>query len=260
MRVITLAFLTLLLLVSGCRMFSPAEVPSDQKNTASYDKNTVDLLKSLGENDIKVIASALENVQDQGSVIFIDFKGWVHNPDGTVFIHPTTGLPLQISAKMIAKLNSLQALANLQGVKNLRWRVGGTPIEELPEQQKVVGIVPTLMDFNVGEIGVAGAVSIVPDARRAAAEERAAIYEGMAKLAAARGAAFATKVEALANGTVNVTTAVGEHILGRVLGTKPLEDTISGAKDVIVASIQTDDGIENVVAEGEGASVLKAAE
>lgn len=256
-----LASLCLLFLGLGCQRLKPAAVPSDQKTPVVWNDNTRDVLLGMGQMDAQVLASALESNTESGSVIYIDHSGWVYNPDGTLFLDKN-GNPVRVRTKVIAKLNSLKELANMQGVGKVRYKVGGFGyVCDLPEGLKGKDLCPVALDLEIDGLQAMGAVDTTAANREAAGKERQAIFDGMSKLAAAEGAAFATKVTALADGTVKVATAAGKEIVGRVLGTYYLEEVIAGAGKVVGARIGQKDGTEaRVVAEGDAGAALKAAQ
>ncbi len=209
------------------------------------------------KSDVQVFASALESIQDSGTVIFIDHNGYVYDPEGRI-VFGVDGQPLRVQTKIIAKLNSLQNLKDVTGIGKLEYEVGGRPyLRDLPDGLKHIDQCPVAIRLTVESIEALQATSHVPAIREAAAKERAAVFEGLAALASAEGAAFATRVEAVSEGIVKVTTAAGKEIIGRVLGTYPLELGIEGAATAIGAAIQSDDGtISKIIAEGTATAVL----
>ena len=76
-------FILTLFCLAGCNTFSPAEVPHDQRTAVVITPESVEVLKSAIDADTQVLASSLEQIQDEGSVIFVDHSGIVYNPDGS---------------------------------------------------------------------------------------------------------------------------------------------------------------------------------
>jgi hypothetical protein len=79
----------------------------------------------------------------------------------------------------------------------------------------------------------------------AVAEEKTAIIAGLAELAAARGAAFAVKCEALSNGAARFITSVGDvtgKVLSHVILPTPTELAAAGVTKIVQAVIGKDGG------------------
>jgi hypothetical protein len=205
------------------------------------------------------LASALESVQDAGSVIYVDHKGFVYDPDGQV-VFGQDGNPLRVNTRIVAKLRSLEAIDNLEGIASLEYEIGGRNYyEDLPDSLKHMDACPVPLILRVQGVESASMSPVSPELRRASAEERATILQGLASYAEAEGKAFATKAEAVANGFVKVITATGEEILARVGPTAMIETGVEGAGKVLEATLRTPDGDRKVIAEGETAKVLESA-
>lgn len=245
---------------SGCtRLGIGSAVPSDQKTPVIVTPETVKVLGKAIDADVQVLASALEQNTDSGSVIYVDHNGYVYDAAGNIVYGPD-GQPLRVRTKIIAKLNSLQNLQDLTGVAKLEYEVGGRCyLDQLPDGLKHMDNCPVPLMLRIEGIDKVAIDSPLAEQREASAKEREAILAGLSDYARARGDAFATRVTALADGTVKVVTATGKEIIGRVLGLTPLEAGIEGASNVIQAAVQTRDGTETVVAEGDAAETLQGA-
>jgi hypothetical protein len=115
MRVLSPILALVSLLFGGCRGIDPASIPSNQPTPVVWNEQTRAVLQKAAENDIQVLASALESQAESGSVIYVDHNGWVYNPDGTLFLDKD-GNPIHVRTKVVAKLNSLKELSDLSGV------------------------------------------------------------------------------------------------------------------------------------------------
>lgn len=254
---VALACVVLTSILTGCRTANPAAgVPSDQKTPVVVNADSRAVLMQGLSVDAQVLATALESSPESGSVIYLDHHGYVYDSGGNVVYHPVSKEPLRCSTKIVAKLNSLQGIEALAGAEEIDYEIGGRSyLPDLPDHLKHLDTTPVPLRLRVKGLASAGMTSHVAAAREAAAKERAAIYEGMAKLATARGAAFAIRAEAVAGGLVKVTTAAGE-LVGRVIAAKPL--TAAGiAGRVIEAVIQGADGKQQtVVAQGDDATCI----
>lgn len=253
---VALACVVLTAILTGCRTPNAASVPSDQRTplVLNADSRAV-LIKGLSV-DAQVLATALESSPESGSVIYLDHHGYVYDAGGNVVYHPVSKEPLRCSTKIVAKLNSLQGLEALAGAEEIDYEIGGRSyLTDLPDGLKHIDSTPVPLRLRVKGLASAGMASHVAAAREAAAKERQAIYTGMSQLAAARGAAFAVRAEAIAGGLVKVTTAAGE-LVGRVIAAKPL--TAAGiAGRVVEAVIQSADGKQtSVVAQGDDATCI----
>ena len=243
--------------LTGCRTANPAAgVPSDQKTPVVVNDDSRAVLMQGLSVDAQVLATALESTPESGSVIYIDYNGYIFDPSGNVVFHPETKQPLKCNTKVVTKLNSLQAITNIAGAEDLDYEVGGRSyLNDLPDHLKHMDGCPVPLRLRVKGLQAAGTTSHVAAAREAAAKERTAIYAGMAQLATARGAAFAIRAEAVAGGLVKVTTAAGE-LVGKVIAAKPLT-AVGIAGRVVEAVIQGADGRQTtVVAQGEDATCI----
>lgn len=243
--------------LTGCRTANPAAgVPSDQKTPVVVNADSRAVLMQGLSVDAQVLATALESTPDSGSVVYIDHNGYIFDPGGNVVYNPVTKEPLRCNTKIVTKLNSLSGIAGLAGASKLDYEVGGRSyLENLPDGLKHMDTCPVPLRLRVEGLASAGMTSHLAAAREAAAKERTAIYAGMSQLAAARGAAFAIRAEAIAGGMVKVTTAAGE-LVGKVIAAKPL--TAAGiAGRVVEAVIQGADGKQTtVVAQGDDATCI----
>lgn len=248
-------------MAGGCvRKPMAAAIPSNQLTPVVWNDNTRDVLLGMGEKDAQVLASALEQNTEGGSCIYVDHLGYIYNPDGSVYTDKD-GKPLRTRTRVIAKLHSLADLQGVAGAGKVRYVVGGYDyVKELPEGMKHKDLTPCALMLDIDNLQGAAVADNIPDRRRAAAEERGVILKGMADLATAQGAAYAVAAKATAEGVVDVATAAGKHILGRVLATWPLEVAVEGARNVTLAAMETKAGrTEKVVAEGDAAAALKEA-
>lgn len=243
--------------LTGCRTANPAAgVPSDQKTPVVVNADSRAVLMQGLSVDAQVLATALESSPESGSVIYLDHHGYVYDAGGSVVYHPVSKEPLRCSTKIVAKLNSLQGLEALAGAEEIDYEIGGRSyLTDIPDGLKHIDSTPVPLRLRVKGLASAGMASHVAAAREAAAKERQAIYTGMSQLAAARGAAFAVRAEAIAGGLVKVTTAAGE-LAGKVIAAKPL--TAAGiAGRVVEAVIQGADGKQTtVVAQGDDATCI----
>lgn len=253
--------LALALASFGCKSTpSTASIPSNQMTPVVYNQQTRDVLLGMGELDAQVLASALEQNTENGSCIYVDHAGFVYNPDGSVFLDPD-GKPLRVRTRVIAKLNSLKSFENLTGVKSVEYEVGGyCYLKDLPEGLKGKDLAPCALRLKIDGIDSASIGDTTAANREAAAKEREAIFKGMSELATAKGAAFATRVEAIEGAAVSILTAAGKEIVGRCLGTAPIEAAIAGATKIVEAKIDQGNGtVSTVLAEGEQADALTTA-
>lgn len=247
---------------TGCRKIEPAAIPSDQRTAVVWNEETRDLLMGAVDKDAQVLASALESNTESGSVIYVDHQGWVYNPDGTLFVDKD-GKPIRVRTKIVAKLNSAKLLADTAGVKTLKYRVGGFGyVKDLPEALKGKDLVPEALVLEVENIDVMKNRDNAPELRTAAGAERTAIFNGMSTLAQARGAAFAVRVKAVADG-VSVVLSTGAELAGKVLKATAVPEASLGAELVkagakaVQAVIRTDDNkLVDVVACGEAGDAL----
>lgn len=249
-----------LAVLTGCKTAtSPAEIPSNQMTPVVWNENTRDVLMNATDKDIQVLASALESQTESGSVIYVDHQGWVYNPDGTLFLDKK-GNPIKVRTRVIAKLNSLKELAGMESVQSFKYRVGGFDyVKDLPETIKNKDLCPEALHIEVEGIGVLNAVDTTAQNREAAAKEREAIFAGLAQVASARGAAVAIKVQAMADGAVKIITAIGQEIVGRIVGTTVLETSVSGASRVLEVALQKSDGTQTkVITEGKDSDVINS--
>jgi len=256
--ILTLAALTLNV---GCSHFkSPAEVPTNQKTALVLTKESAEVLAQALGLDQQVLASALESIQEDGSVIYTDYRGVVRNPDGTPLV--VEGKTVELSYKVIAKLRNLGMLKTLEGVEFLEYEIGGFGGENvalIPDSVQR-SIVPVAFRITAKGVGKVSAESAAADIIDAYAREKGAIFTGLSELAEAEGKAFAVKATAIGDTAVKIITATGSEIVGRVTGTKPLESGIAGARNLIEAVIEKDDGtVETVIAEGAVADCIDGA-
>lgn len=253
---VALVAVVLASVLTGCRTPNAASVPSDQKTPIVVTPESKEVLMRGLDLRERVFASALESNTENGSVLFVDHEGFLFGQDGNPFLHPVTKEPLRVHTQIIAKLNSLQGLTSMAGASKIDYEIGGRSyLTDLPDGLKHMDTCPVPLRLRVEGLDAAGMTSHVAAAREAAAKERTAIYTGMSQLAAARGAAFAIRAEAIAGGLVKVTTAAGE-IVGKVIAAKPL--TVAGiAGRVVEAVIQGADGRQTtVVAQGDDATCI----
>jgi hypothetical protein len=251
----------------GCsRLRQPAAVPSDQKTALVWNADTRDVLMNASDKDIQVLASALESNAETGSVIYIDHQGWVYNPDGTLFVDQL-GKPIKTRTRVIAKLNSMKELAQMEGVEEVEYSVGGYEYgKDLPVALQGKDLCPQALRLRIKGIGKLAAVDPTAANRQAAGAERALILKGLSDLATANGAAFAVKVKAVADG-VQIVTAAGADIVGKVLTAAvlptsgvPADLLKAGVTKVVKAVIrQPNDQLADVVADGANADALQAA-
>lgn len=258
---LVIAVLGILLVAVGCQTYPPAAAqPSDQKTPLVLNDASRDVLMKYAESDKTVMASVLESMQESGTGIMIDHSGYVYDPQGNVVFGPDKK-PLKIRTVIVAKLNDLANLQDVSNIGELDYSIGSFDyVDKLPKELKGKDLCPEAFHLSVKSVDGMHTQSNVAEMRRAAGEERAVILAGLSEYARARGAAFATKVTALENGMVKIITAAGSEIVGRVIGTKPVEVAIKGASDVVSAAIQTDDGMKTVVAEGKTAKELTPAD
>ena len=185
-----------ILLLAGCRLL-PASVPSDQKGAPMViTQQQVELLGKGVDKDVQVLASALENNTDGGSVIYVDHNGYIYDAAGSVVYDKNDPpQPLRVRTKIIAKLNSLQNFANVTGVRKVKYEVGGRSyLVGLPDGLKHMDTCPVPLLLEIEGADAVGVKSPLAEQRVAAGQEREAIYAGLSKYAEARGAAFATRV------------------------------------------------------------------
>jgi hypothetical protein len=263
-----LAFTLAILFLAGCggcaRFGGAASVPSDQKTALVLNQETARVLMNSTDKDSQILASALESSPESGSVLSVDHKGYLFGPDGKIQTDPKTGNALQVSTKMVMKLNSLAGFKELAGVAEVDYEVGGRSyLADLPAELKHMDTCPVPLRLRIKGLNNAALSSNVAANRTAAAAERDAIIRAMAELSKAKGAAFAVKVDAIANG-VRVITLAGAEVVGTVLKTALLPtssaDVAAGVANAITAVIRTpDDKLVDVTAEGANATVLQDA-
>lgn len=249
--------LACVVLVTGCLgTKGPATQPSDQVTTIVVNPETARVLGKAVDADAQVLASALENVQEGGSVIYVDHQGWVYGPDGNLVI--IENKPIQLRTKIVAKLRSLQEFSALSGVESAEYEIGGRGyLDKLPDNLKHIDSCPVPLRLKITGLNTADLTDKTAERRRAAAEERAAIFTGMAKVAEARGAAIAQIIKVSTDGTVSIITATGKEIIGRVLGLTPIEMAIGAGAKMYEISVQTDAGkVEKAVATADVAADL----
>ncbi len=224
----------------GCSTLNPASKPSDDKTPLVLNETSAKVLMAHSDRGDDIMASALESIQSSGNVIFIDHEGYLFDGDNKPVI--VQGQPVKIKTKVIAKLNSLPNIESLKATK-FEYEVGGySHLRHVPDTQKALThLAPTALFVNVEGID-ASARAAEAEIKAASAKEREAIFAGMAALAQARGAAFATKVEALSDGITKVTTVAGREILGQVTGTKTIEAAVEGVDKVKEIVIKPNDG------------------
>lgn len=262
---IAITALLLVLLLPGCTRFkTPAAVPSDQKGAMVLTPETMKVLLAGVNNDAQVLASALESSPESGSVLYQDHYSYAHAPDGSIQTDPKTGEALKTRTKMVAKLNSMQSFTQLQGVAEVDYEIGGRSwFEDVPDNLKAMDASPVVLRLRIKGLNEAKVANNVPAIREAAGKERAAIFAGMSALATAKGAAFAVRVEAIANGVKAVTSA-GAEIIGQVIKTTvlpvPADMVTAGVKRAVSAVLRTPDNtLVDVVADGDNATALEAA-
>lgn len=252
----------LCMLAAGCKSFNAASVPSNQQTPIVLTPDTAKVLMNATDKHELALASALESNTENGSVIYADRNGYLLGPDGRP-VMDKDGNPLKVSARVVAKLNSLQNFQNITGLKRATYTVGGYDhIKDMPDGLKnmLSDLTPCLLRLDVEGMDGTSVKSPTAELRAAAGEERKAILEAMAKLAESRGAAHAMKVEAWTNGLTKITVAAGREIVGRVLGTYYVESTVAGIGAVTEAVIQTKSGKnETVIATGAEAVALSEA-
>lgn len=216
---VALLMVVLLWVLPGCARFkTPAAIPSNQMTPVVWNADTAAVLKRGLDTGGKVLASSLEQNTESGSVIYVNHQGWVYNPDGTVFLDKE-GKPIRVSTEIVAKLNSLKELATMEGVQDVEYRVGGFHYaSDLPEKLQGKDLCPEALYLKITGIGKLAAVDPTAANRKAAGEERTAIFAGLSDLATAEGAAFAVRVQALSKGFAEVTTAAGSFV-GQVIKT-----------------------------------------
>lgn len=248
-----------LLFGQGCRTHMPfggAARPSDQRMEVKLDPTMRDAIVAALENRASAIPSALEAMPEEGISVWVDFEGYIFGPDGTP-IMDKDGNPLKFRAQVVAKLNSLKNLQEMKEFDEFELTVGGDPnVRYRTEQTKHIPMLPTVFHAYMKRGSSVSGTSHVPAMREAAARERQAIIESLSAYTKARGEAFATKVEALSDGTYRILTATGRQILGRVTGTYAVDAGIEGAGRLLGAVIDTGTGTENVVCEGDDCKLI----
>lgn len=250
-----LSFAMVLFAISfwGCNTFSPAEVPHDQRTAVVVTPESVEVLKQAIDADAQVLASSLEQMQDEGSVMYLSHDGIVYNPDGTPFVLEN-GQIVRIKTKFIAKLNSLASVKSMEGVDKLKWVVGGYDyLDMMPEGIMNRDLVPEVMRLEVERADSATADRDAAEIVAAYAAEKGAIFQGIVERTRARGDVFAVGVEAIGNQLVRITTAVGKQIVGRITGTYAVDMAVEGVSDLLGFTLETDGG-EVIKAVTEGAA------
>jgi len=241
--------------LAGCKSTQPAAIPSNQMTPVVWNADTAAVLTTGLQTGGKVLASCLEQNAESGIVIYVSYDGWVYNPDGTLFLDQA-GRPIKLKYEVVAKLNSLKELAEMQGVDSVDYIVGGFGyLKDLEGDQKGKDLRPEALRLHLKGAAVVKAVDSTAANREAAGKEREAIYAGLSKYAEARGVAFATQVKAVADGVVQVTTATGV-IVGQVMSAKAV--TIAGVAEKAVEAVirRTTGSTETVVAAGAEAEAL----
>lgn len=257
-----LLVLLFLWLLPGCARFGAAGVPSDQKTPLVLNADTMKVLLNATDKDSQILASALEATPESGSVIYVDQQGYVYGPDGRIVPDPKTGEALRMRTKIVAKLNSLQSFKELAGVAEVDYEIGGRSyLTDLPDNLKHLDQCPVPLRLRIKGLQTASIDSKVAANREAAGKEREAIFAGMSALATSRGAAYAVRVKAIADG-VQVVTAAGAEIVGKVLTARAVPSTSLAAgitKAVESVIRQTDGTLTPLVAEGDNAGILETA-
>ena len=266
----TAALILVALLLVGCactgcsRFKTPAAIPSDQKGAIVLTPETMKVLLAGVNNDAQVLASALESSPESGSVLYQDHYSYAHAPDGSIQTDPKTGEALKTRTKMVAKLNSMQSFTQLQGVAEVDYEIGGRSwFENVPDNLKAMDASPVVLRLRIKGLNDARVTNNVPAMREAAGKERDAIFRGMSALATAKGAAFAVRVESIANG-VKAVTAAGAEIIGQVIKTTvlpvPADLLTAGVSKAVSAVLRTPaNELVDVVADGDNAATLEAA-
>jgi hypothetical protein len=197
------------------------------------NRETVDVLTNQGVVDARVLASALESVQDQGSVIYVDHQGIVRAPDGSIFVDPE-GRTVRLRTVTIAKLNSMHALKDVTGVQKMRWIVGGRGyLSDLPPNQQYDTGAPEALRLEVDNVATVAAVSPMPDIIRARVEERTAILAGLSDVLRETYVGENRRVELLADGLVRVVTATGQTIEGVLVAASPAGAGVAGIRMIL---------------------------
>ena len=216
----------ILFTMCGCKTLIPASQTSDQKTPIVLTQASKDVLVKAIDGDAQILASALESIQDQGSVIYIDHTGALVDDTGNPYILEN-GEPIILRTKIVAKLNSLGALGGLKG--DVEYVVGGSDIGSRPERLRHMQSCPVALRLTVKN---ADAVvdSKLPEVVDARGRERAAIMNGLSGLAKARGSVAVAQIQAVGDGLSKLVTVAGKEILGRVGPMAVVEQGIAGAK------------------------------
>jgi len=134
--------------------------------------------------------------------------------------------------QIIAKLNSLHALQNLEGVDTLEYLVGGVPhlTGVAPGMQNVaLSTAPVPLFLSVKGVDAASVHSRLPEVVAARAAERDAILARLPDVIREQYVGKGKVIEAASDGLVKVITAGGEVTTGILLAANPTSAAIGEA-------------------------------
>jgi len=250
---VAVVLLAVLVMASGCGMLggmpsgpdlTSATVPSDQRTPIVLTQESVDVLTHQGVTEAKILAEALSAVQDQGSVIYVNHEGYVWGPDAKP-IFDAAGQPLKMRTQIVAKLNSMHALQNMQGVEQLEYLVGGVPHltgVRADMQNVALSTAPVPLYLSVRGVNAASVDSRLPEVIQARAAERDAILRHLPAIVREQYVGQGKVIQATADGLVTVLTATGQAVTGVLLAANPtsaaIGATASGLK-LVLADPQT---------------------
>jgi hypothetical protein len=249
--VVLLAMLALGL--AGCKTSSAdkqgggAALPSDVKS-AAYVANEASraVTMNASELDRKLLATALESIQESGAVAYVERVVALRGPD-KVPIKGTDGNPVLLRQTCVVKVNSMKDLSSLAGANKLTLVLaGGQKINwdvPLSSSDELAAAMLEGLRLEVDQLGAVGVATKLPEIITARAAERAAILNGLTANVKERYVGAGKVIEVTADGLVKVITATGDSIVGRLVAVTPLGAAAETARvvlaDPVTEKVQT---------------------
>lgn len=233
----------LVLAVSGCATNRRVDsILAQTREQAVRAAHTEAVLLELAKRGDGVIPDTIAHVEDGSTVGWAMAKRCIRDeqnkplllPDGTAQFETTSAIGKSKSSREFGNIE--KGTIKLAGV-GFDLQTG-----QLQPWSILEGVVVHIEGTGGSSTVNAQWAAVWGDA---VAKEKATIITGMAELAAARGAAYAVKCEALSAGAARFITAIGDvtgKVLSHVILPTPAELAAAGVTKIVQAVIRKDDG------------------
>jgi len=217
---VLIVVLVVSVLASGCRSNKPPPMPTGAGIPsggaplgAAYVANaqSAQVIMKASEMDRKLLATALESVQDSGAVAYVERQAVVRSPDGSVFTDPQ-GFPVTVTQTAVVKVNSLPHLMKLTKVGKVTFVMAGqAPIQLDQSTDELTMSMLEGVRFEIDGVEGAAIEGQLAQVVAARAAERGAIIQGWTKLVEAQWGGKIAWVGAVGDATALMTTSAGEQ-------------------------------------------------